>query len=69
MPRITYEKPAERLALGRNGYSYQHGLELWGGEDEVELMPVNSKGGTTRARLVVPKADIPALIEELKRHV
>lgn len=68
MADILYGGPTFWSAIGRNGYSFQHGLYVVNaGQDEVFIQPINSKGKATVSRVVVPFEHIPALIAELQK--
>lgn len=56
-------------ALGRNGISHAFGIRTARVLDEVHIHPINSRGGTTRCRIPVPVADLPALIAALQTYL
>jgi len=64
--RIDFPR-AEVMTLGRNGYSWAHGIEVdsWRGCDTVVLHPVTSRGEQGRARLVVPLTHVRELRDAL----
>lgn len=71
MSQVLFQKPAETLTLGRNGYSQTHGVAVLADRagDEVSIRPVNSRGNLTQCRIPVPRRDLPAFIELLRSQL
>jgi alkylated DNA nucleotide flippase Atl1 len=68
--QIHYSERTHADAWGRNGSMKQVGLDLRHiqASDEVWLRCINSLGDVSNsARLVVPRAQVPALIEALEK--
>lgn len=61
----------EKSFLGRNGMFKMKGIRLisWDSTNEVRIVPITSKDEEGRAALIIDRKDIPALIEELKKHL
>jgi hypothetical protein len=58
-------------SIGRNGMLITTGLyihkNLWNNGETVSISPVTSKGLVGKCSIEIPTADIPQLINELKR--
>lgn len=67
---ITWSPLDYAFNLGRNGYMQSGGIAVsvhrWT-TGHLTLQPITSRGDFGRARIVVPTAEIPALIEQLQR--
>ena len=68
MSRIMFGKPPRFNNLGRNGYSWSHGVEITAiPPDEVYIEPINSRGDVTQCRIVIDRAAVPELIKVLQQ--
>lgn len=64
---MKYSSETVYGAIGRNGYTHVTGIEVTTCLEEVHLEPINSRGQVTVCRIPIPRADVPALIEELQK--
>jgi hypothetical protein len=70
MKNISVTYPNVVTFLGRNGTFKQVGLELSDfSKGKVDFEPITSKNETGRARISVPKAQIPELIQALQQFI
>jgi len=67
---IKYTSPNQMVAVGRNGYVKQSGIEVGKLKDRITLYAVNSKGQVSpSARLEIPIEDIPLFINQLEQFL
>jgi hypothetical protein len=55
--------------IGRNGFSISIGLVIDETHNTICIEPINSSGAVTKARIVCPTQDLPALIAALSAFV
>lgn len=60
----------QTLYGGRNGIAKLTGLHLFmDSKDNLNIFPLNTKGGSTKTFLEIPKEDIPAMIAALQESI
>ena len=66
MKHIKYAKPCHFHNYGRNGHMKAHGIAVDDVDGEVVLEPINSRGRSSSACIMVAKDSLPELIAELQ---
>ena len=60
----------QTLYGGRNGIAKLTGLHLFmDSKDNLNIFPLNTRGGSTKTFLEIPKEDVPALIAILQESI
>jgi hypothetical protein len=59
---IKFAESAKASNVGRSGYSCAHGIQIINCGVELALEGINSRGRVGANRIVIPKAEIDALI-------
>jgi hypothetical protein len=54
-------------AIGRNGTSQAHGIEICNDGSQINLYPINSKGQVSNCLIPIPKEHLQEVIDHLTK--